>query len=83
MDDIKKSIEYEIEFKKNAKKKEIDEDEKYRDLMNQNMKKYYQEEEDKKRRQIEKYEQYRKDLEDQIRENRRRDLEKLRFQTMV
>ena len=83
MEDIRKSIENEIELKRISKKKEIEEDEEYRNLMNQNMKKLYQEEEDKKRRQIEKYEQYRKDLEEQIRENRRRDLEKLRFQTMV
>ena len=83
MEDIRKSIENEIELKRISKKKEIEEDEEYRNLMNQNMKKLYQEEEDKKRRQIEKYEQYRKDLEEQIRDNRRREIEKLRFHTNV
>ena len=36
-----------------------------------------------KKKQIEKYQQYRKELEEQIRDNRRREIEKMRFQTMI
>ena len=61
------------------KQKQKEEDEKYRKNLEEEYALYLKEENEKKLKQIEKYENYRKALEEQIKENKMRDIENMKY----
>ena len=79
LDDYKKSLLDILVLKNLEKEKQRQEEAKYRKSLEEEYNSYLKEEKERKMKQIEKYENYRKALEEQIKENRMRDLEKLKY----
>ena len=78
LDDYKKSLLDILVLKNLEKEKQRKEEAKYRKSLEDEYALYLKEEKERKKKQIEKYENYRKALEEQIKENQMRDLEKLK-----
>ena len=79
LDDYKKSLLDILVLKNLEKEKQKEEEAKYRKSLEEEYNSYLKEEKERKMKQIEKYENYRKALEEQIKENRMRDIEKLKY----
>ena len=79
IDDYRKSLLDTLEKKNLEKEKQKEEDAKYRKSLEEEYNLYLKEEKERKLKQIEKYENYRKALEEQIKENKIRDFEKVKY----
>ena len=79
MDDYRKSLLNILAVKNLEKEKQKEEDAKYRKSLEDEYALYLKEEKEKRKKQIEKYENYRKALEEQIKDNKIRDLEKIKY----
>ena len=79
LDDYRRSLKDSLAVKLLEKEKLKQEEEKYKLVMEEQYAKYLKEENEKKRKQIEKYENYRKALEEQIKENKMREIEKMKY----
>ena len=79
MDDYRKSLLNILAAKNMEKEKQKEEDAKYRKSLEDEYALYLKEEKEKRKKQIEKYENYRKALEEQIKDNKIRDLEKIKY----
>ena len=80
IDDYRKSLEDSMALKNLEKKKMKDEEDKYRKSLEEEYALYLKEEEQKKIKKFEKYESYRKALEEQIKDNRNREIERMKNQ---
>ena len=79
LDDYRRSLKDSLAVKLLEKEKLKKEEEKYKIVMEEQYAKYLKEENEKKLKQIEKYENYRKALEEQIKENKMREIEKMKY----
>ena len=79
IEDYKKGLLDNLAYKNRERKKKKEEDEKYRKSLEEEYALYLQKEKEKKLKQFEKYENYRKALEEQIKENKMRDVESLKY----
>ena len=79
LDDYRRSLKDSMAVKLLEKEKLKQEEEKYKIIMEEQYAKYLKEENEKKRKQIEKYENYRKALEEQIKDNKMREIEKMKY----
>ena len=79
LDDYRRSLKDSLAVKLLEKEKLKQEEEKYKIIMEEQYAKYLKEENEKKRKQIEKYENYRKALEEQIKDNKMREIEKMKY----
>lgn len=79
LEDYKKGLMDTLVMKNLEKEKEKEEEAKYRKNLEEQYILYLKEEKEKKQKQIEKYENYRKALEEQIKENKLRDFEKMKY----
>ena len=77
--DFKKGLLDTLNYKNLEKQKKKEEDEKYRKSVEEQYALYLKEEKDRKMKQFEKYENYRKALEEQIKDNKMRELENLKY----
>ncbi len=80
IEELRKSLDDDILRKKQSLINDKEINLKYRNEMKRSYKNYLTEKENLKKQKMEEYEQYKKDLEEQIRENKNRELEKIRFQ---
>ena len=80
IEEIRKSLDDDILRKKQSLINDKENNLKYRNEMKRSYKNYLTEKENLKKQKMEEYEQYKKDLEEQIRENKNRELDKIRFQ---
>jgi len=79
IEDYKKSL-LDILAKKNLEKeKQREEEANYRKSLEEEYALYLKEEKEKKLKQIEKYENYRKAIEEQIKDNKMRDIERMKY----
>jgi hypothetical protein len=69
-------------WKSIEKTKKKEEDIKYNNAMSQSYNIYLKTEEDKKKKRLEEYEEYRRYLEEQIKDNKRREFERIKFPNM-
>ena len=79
LDDYRRSLKDSLAVKLLEKENLKQEEEKYKIIMEEQYAKYLKEENEKKRKQIEKYENYRKALEEQIKDNKMREIEKMKY----
>ena len=79
IDDYRKSLLDDLAIKSLEKEKKKEEEAKYRKSLEEEYALYLKEEKEKKIKQIEKYENYRKALEEQIKDNKMRDIERLKY----
>ena len=79
IEDYKKGLLDTLNYKNLEKQKQKEEDEKYRKSLEEQYALYLKEENDRKIKQFEKYENYRKALEEQIKDNKMREFEKLKY----
>jgi hypothetical protein len=79
LDDYRKSLKDSLAIKLLEKEKLKQEEEKYKLVLEEQYAKYLKEENEKKLKQIEKYENYRKALEEQIKDNKMREIEKMKY----
>ena len=79
LNDYKQSLLDTLAHKNLEKEKQKEEDEKYRKILEDEYAMYLKEEKEKKLKQIEKYENYRKALEEQIKENKIREIENMKY----
>lgn len=79
MNDFKQSLLDILEHKNIEKQKQKEEDEQYKKNIEEDYEQYLKEEKEKKLKQIQKYENYRKALEEQIKENKIRDIERIKY----
>ena len=79
LDDYRKSLKDSLAIKLLEKEKLKQEEEKYKLVLEEQYAKYLKEENEKKLKQIEKYENYRKALEEQIKDNKMRETEKMKY----
>ena len=82
INELKKSMEDYLIWKGMEKKKKKEEDIKYNNAMSQSYNIYLKTEEDKKKKKLEEYEEYRRNLEEQIKDNKRREFERIKFPNM-
>ena len=80
IEEMKRSLEDNIQKKKQDQIKNKEDKLKYRNEVNREYSNYLNEQDNLKKKKIEQYEQYKKDLEEQIRDNQRRELEKIKYQ---
>ena len=80
IDDYRKSLEDTIAMRSLERKKQKEEEDKFRKNLEEEYALYLKEEEQKKIKKFEQYENYRKALEEQIKDNRNRELERLKNQ---
>ena len=79
IDDYKKSLQDTLAFKNLEKEKKKNEETKYRQQLEEEYALYLKEEKEKQLKKFEKYENYRKALEEQIKENKMRDIESFKY----
>ena len=79
LDDYRRSLKDSLAVKLLEKEKLKQEEEKYKIQIEEQYAKYLKEENEKKMKQIEKYENYRKALEEQIKDNKMREIEKMKY----
>ena len=82
VNELKQSMNDYIIWKEREKQKLKDEETKYLNQMNQSYNYYLKTEEEKKKKKLEEYEQYRRDLEEQMKDNKRREIERIKFPNM-
>ena len=80
IEDYRKSLEDTLALKSLERKKQREEEDKYRKSLEEEYALYLKEEEQKKLKKFEKYENYRKALEEQIKENKVREFERMKNQ---
>ena len=80
IEDYRKSLEDTLALKNLEKQKKKEEDDKYRKTLEEEYALYLKEEEQKRIKKFEQYENYRKALEEQIKDNRNRELERIKNQ---
>ena len=80
IEDYRKSLEDTIAMRSLERKKQKEEEDKYRKSLEEEYALYLKEEEQKKIKKFEQYENYRKALEEQIKDNRIREMERLKNQ---
>jgi hypothetical protein len=79
LDDYRRSLKDSLAVKLLEKEKLKQEEEKYKLQIEEQYAKYLKEENEKKLKEIEKYENYRKALEEQIKDNKMREIEKMKY----
>lgn len=79
MDEIRKCLEENMLIKSMEREKRLKEEIKMKEDAEKEYALYLKEEEEKKRKEIEKYENYRKALEEQIKENREMEYDKMKM----
>ena len=79
IDDYKKSLQDTLAIKNLEKEKKKNEEAKYRQQLEEEYALYLKEEKEKQLKKFEKYENYRKALEEQIKENKMRDIESFKY----
>ena len=79
LDDFKKSLQDTLAIKNLEKEKKKEEEAKYRQKLEEEYALYLNEEKEKKLKKFEKYENYRKALEEQIKENKIREIENFKY----
>ena len=82
INELKKSMEDYLKWKGMEKKIKREEDNKYNNELAQSYNIYLKTEEDKKKKRLEEYEEYRRNLEEQIKDNKRREFERIKFPNM-
>ena len=80
IEDYRKSLEDTLALKSLERKKQKEEEDKYRKNMEEEYALYLKEEEQKKLKKFERYESYRKALEEQIKDNKVREIERMKNQ---
>ena len=80
IDDYRKSLEDTIALRSLERKKQKEEEDKFRKNLEEEYALYLKEEEQKKIKKFEQYENYRKALEEQIKDNKLRELERMKNQ---
>ena len=80
IEDYRKSLEDTLVLKSLERKKQQEEEDKYRKSLEEEYALYLKEEEQKKIKKFEKYENYRKALEEQIKDNKAREIERMKNQ---
>ena len=80
IEEIKKSLEENIQRKRQDKIKKREDDLKIRNEINKNYTNYLNEQDNLKKKRMERYEQYKKDLEEQIKDKERRELDRIKYQ---
>ena len=80
IEDYRKSLEVTLALKSLERKKQKEEEDKYRKSLEEEYALYLKEEEQKKLKKFEKYENYRKALEEQIKDNKVREFERMKNQ---
>ena len=80
IEDYRKSLEDTLALKSLERKKQKEEEDKYRKNMEEEYSLYLKEEEQKKLKKFERYESYRKALEEQIKDNKVREIERMKNQ---
>ena len=80
IEDYRKSLEVTLALKNLERKKQKEEEDKYRKSLEEEYALYLKEEEQKKLKRFEQYENYRKALEEQIKDNKVREFERMKNQ---
>ena len=83
IDEVYQSNLFEISLKNKKKLKQKEEDENYRLQLCKSYDNYIKKEKEEKIKEIEKYKKYRKELEEQIKENKRRNLKRIKLPSMI
>ncbi len=83
IDEVYQSNLFEISLKNKKKLKQKEEDKNYRIQLCKSYDNYIKKEKEEKIKEIEKYKKYRKELEEQIKENKRRNLNRIKLPSMI
>ncbi len=83
IDEVYQSNLFEITLKNKKKLKQKEEDKNYRIQLCKSYDNYIKKEKEEKIKEIEKYKKYRKELEEQIKENKRRNLNRIKLPSMI